>query len=626
MENVKTKKAKGPIRTGMVVPSLIFIALVWAYFFFFFDSHLARGIEFAASRVHGAEVNVGSIRTSFFGASFRMNDLQVTDKLQPAMNIVEIGKMNFQMSWDALLRAKAVVEDASILDIRAHTKRKSPGFVIPPPPPTENTLMARVQEQVLAQTKQKLNKNFLGDVATVLGGVDPKEQLKNIQGDLKAQARATELEKELEAKKAEWEKRIKDLPKPADIKALEAKIKALDLKTKNPIELAKNAKQVKDILSEAQAKVSQVTDTQKNLTSDITKYTNAVADLEKLAAQDVADLQKRLSIPSIDPKEFSTQLFLGQIENRLVSLRKYIALARKYMPPKKTKEQKLAEAKEQVVPRKRGEGVTYRFPITTGYPLFWLKKAAISSEISQSEWAGKVSGELTHVSTEPSIVGKPMQLHLAGDFPKQNIAGVDFLASMDHTTERAKEMLKLKVASFPVPPLPFSESNDVKFGLKEATGATAFQAQLADEALTVGIQSSFAKPKFDLEAKSKPMQEVLSSVLAGISLLTMNAEVTGSWDKFAVDIDSNIGKELSAGFQKQLEAKVAEAKGKLDAFVKDKIEPQRAKVKKVLEGLTGGPGKAIADRKNEMEGAMKSAQSSGATGGGGKGGFLKGFF
>lgn len=629
MTNTSETKAKGPIRTGAVVPSLILITLVWAYFFFFFDSHLRRGIEIVASRVHGAEVNLGSLRTSFFGASVRVGGLEVTNKEAPTLNLVEIGSMHFAMSWDALLRAKAVVEDASVLDIRAGTKRKSPGFVLPPPPPSEGGLLARVQDQVLAQTKQKLNQNFLGDVATVLGGVDPKEQLKNIQGELKANARAMQLEKELAEKKAAWEKRIKDLPKPQEIKALEARIKGLNLNSKNPAELLKNAKQVKEILAEAQAKVKQVDSTQKDLSADITNYTNAVADLERLAAQDVADLQKRLSIPSIDPKEFSTQLFLGQIEKHLVSLRKYVALARKYMPPKKTNEQKAAEAKEALVPRKRGEGVTYKFPITTGYPLFWLKKAAISSEISQSEWAGKVSGQLTHVSTEPSLVGKPMQLQVAGDFPKRGIAGVDLLVSVDHTTERAKEMIRMKVASFPVPPLAFSESADVRFGLKEAVGSSSFLAQLADEALTVGIQGTFLKPQFDLAAKSKPMQEILGAVLAGIPSVTMSASVTGSWDKFAIDIDSNLGRELSAGFQKQLQAKVGEAKGKLDAFVKDKIEPQRAKVKKMLEGLTGGPGKAIADRKGEMDGAMKQAENSGTAGsgpGGKAGGFLKKLF
>lgn len=620
---VKPKKPKGPIRTEAVVPSLIIIGLVYAYFHFFFDSHLRRGMEFAGSRIHGAEVNIADIDTSFLGASFRLSGLQVTDKEQPARNLFQIGEMRFGMLWDALLRAKFVVEEAAVLDIRALTKRESPGFVLPPPPPTES-LLGKVQDQVIQQTRQKLNDNFLGDIAKVLGGVDPKDQLKAMQGELKTTLKAEALEKELTAKKAEWEKRIKEMPRPKDVKELEAKIKALDLKTRNPIELAKNLKQAKDILAEAEAKVKQVEQGQKDLTSDISSYTKAAADLEKMVAQDVADLQKKLQIPSIDPKDFSTQLFLSQVEGKLVSLRKYVALARRYMPPKKTAEEKAAERAEAIVPKARGEGVNFTFPITTGYPLFWLKRGAISSEISQSEWAGKVSGEILDLTTNPVQLGRPLKVHLAGDFPKQQVLGFDFQATLDHTTEKARENVKVSVASFPVLEQLFSDTKDVKFGVKEVTGGGSLEATLVDETLAVGIKSKFMKPNFLLEAQNKQVQEILSSVLKGISLITMDAKVTGSWDQFSIDVDSNLGQELSAGFQKQLQAKLGEAKAKLDAFVQEKVGPAKQKVQEQLKALTGGPGKLLGDNKAEMDGALKGAQGSTKTDSPGKS-LLKGF-
>ena len=625
----KPVKAKGPIRTGMLVPSLILFGLIYAYFFFFFDTHLRHGIEFAATRIHGAEVNVGSVSTSFLRASFRMQDLEVTNKEQPEMNLFQVGDIRFGMLWDALLRGKVAINDAAVLDIRAMTKRKKPGYVIPPPPPTPgNGVLAKVQDQVLQQTQKQFNNNFLGDIADVVGGVDPKAQLASIQGDLKAQARAKELQAELEKKKAEWQKRIADLPKPKEIQELEGQIKALDLNPRNPAAFAANLKKAKEIVSQAEAKVKQVEQTQSQLTGDIQNYTKAVADLQKLAEQDVADLQKRLQIPSIDPKEFSTQLFLGQVEKKLVSLRKYIEVARKYMPPKKTKEQKEAEKAEALVPRKRGEGVTYAFPITTGYPLFWLKKAAVSSEISQSEWAGKVSGEILDLTTSPSQLGRPTKIHLAGDFPKQNIHGFDFLAVMDHTTDRAKESVKVAVGSFPILNQVLSDSPKARLAVTEAQAAGKLEATLADQALSVAIESTFNNPKFDLAVQPKAAQEIMQEVLKGIPTITMNASVTGSWDKFDLHINSNLGSALSSGFQKQLQAKLGEAKAKLQSFVSDKLGGDKKKAEEQLAGLAGGPGKMLAQNKEDMLKSLKSAQSSatgGAAGGGGAGKFLKGF-
>jgi len=629
------KKTAGPIRTGALVPSLILIALVWSYFFFFFDSHLRKGIEFGASRVHGAEVNVGRVKTSFWGASFEMNDLEITDKEKPEQNLVQVGTIRLSMIWDALLRGKVAVEDASVLAIQPWTKRARPGHVDPPPPPADPKagLLAKAQEQVMQQTRAKFNENFLGDIADVVAGTDPKDQLKNIQGELKAQAAAEKLEKELTAKKIEWEKRIKDLPQPKDIQAIEAKIKALNLNTKNPLELAGNLKKAKDILGEAEAKIKLVDQTQSQLTGDITTYTNAAASLEKLAAQDVADLQKRLKIPSIDPKEFSTQLFLTMVEKKLTGVRKYVEIARKYMPPKKTPAQiaadKAAAKDDELIPRKRGEGRTYAFPITKGYPLFWLKKAAISSEINQTEWAGKASGEIIDVTTSPSDLGRPTRLHLAGDFPKQNLHGLDFQATLDHTKESAKESIKASIGAFPVMNQLFTpETSSVKLGLKEAVGSGSLTATLADQTVSMNIDSKFDKAKFDFDAKSGPVKEVLGAVLGSIPTVTMNAGVTGSWDKFNININSNLGQELSNGFQKQLQAKLGEAKAKLDTFVNEKIGPNKKKVQDALAGLSSGPGKALSGAKERLSKAMNNAKGAATPKGGGgspAGGLLKGF-
>ncbi len=608
MEN-KNRKAKSPIRTEALVPTLLVLAGIYLYFFLFFDSHLRRTLEFVGSRVHGAEINIASFQSSFWKASLEIQGIQVTDKKQPSRNLFEIGNIRFQMLWDAILRAKVVVEESSILDIRAHTLRKSPGYVFPPSDPSES-LIAKAQEQILEQTKKKFQQNVLGDLASVLDGVDPKEQLKNIQAELKSTLRAEELETELNAKKVEWQKRLQELPKPEEIKTLEAKIKTLDLKTKNPLELAKNLKQAKEIVSEAESKIRLVESAQKDFSGDISKYTNALKDLEKMAANDVLDLQKRFQIPSLDPKTLTAELFLSQIEEKLGSVRKYVLLARKVMPPKRTEEEKQAKREEQLIPRARGQGENISFPITTGYPTFWLKKAAISSEIQQSEWAGNVKGEIRNLSTAPSLLQNPMQIELFGDFPKQEIQGLRFLGEIDHRTEKPKESIQVEVLAAPVRSLPFSNSEQIQFGLKEASASGKFFAKLAEESLQITIDSKFSKPEFFLDTKNDRLKEILQSILKDIPTVTMSAKVTGTWEQFDLDLDSNLGREISAGFQKQFQAKLTEAKSKLDSFVQEKLGPAKKKVEEQFAGLSGGLGKSLNQRKSDLDFSLQSAKSS----------------
>lgn len=618
---VKKKKAKGPIRFEAVIPALILTLLVGAYFKIFFDGHVRRLMEYVGTQVNGAEVNVGYLTTSFTGASLEVGHIEVTDKNKPERNIVQIGSIKFKMLWDALLRAKVVVDEASINNIQALTPRKSPGYVVPPSPPaTGKSIVEKAQDQVLAQTRKQFNQNFLGDVAAILGGVDPKEQLKNLQGELKSDARIKALEKELAEKKLKWEKQIKDLPKTEELKAFETRVKALKFDVNKPAELAANLKEADKIIKEADAKVKLIEQTSKDVNGDVANYTQAFKDLEKMVQEDIKDLQTRLKLPKIDSKEFSQQLFMQMIESKLVSVQKYIQVARKYMPPKKTAAEKLAKQDEAIVPPRRGEGKNYQFPITTGYPLFWLKHAGISSELGSSEYSGDIKGDIRNVTTDQAFINKPTEIQLAGNFPKQQIFGVDALVTLDHRTDKAQDGLRLKVAKFPTGNYKLSDSSDVRLGILESTGASQLVAAYVNEEITVDIKNQFNDIKYDLEAKNKIVKEIIGGILKDIPMIDLNAKVVGSFSNFDVNINSNLGEGLANGFQKQLQAKLGEAQAQLKAMVDQRIGKERDKLKgemdKTIGQLTKDLGvkkeeadKVIADAKAQIEGGKGKGQN-----------------
>lgn len=606
----KKKKAKGPFRTEAVIPVVVLTLLLGAYFKIFFDGHLRRLMEYVGTQVNGAEVNVGHFETSFLRASLEIGDIQVTDKNKPERNLVQIGSIKFKMLWDALLRAKVVVDEASILNIQALTARKKPGYVVPPTPPsTGPTLLDKAQDQVLAQTRKQYSENFLGDVASILGGTDPKEQLKNIQGELKSDARIKELEKELNEKKAKWEKQIKDLPKPEELKQFESRVKALKFDVNKPAELAASLKEADKIIKEADAKLKLVEQTSKDVNGDIANYTQAFKDLEKMIQEDVRDLQTRLKIPKIDGKEFSQQLFMSMIESKLVSLQKYIALARQYMPPKRSEAEKQAKKDEQILPPRRGEGRNYRFPITTGYPLFWLKHAAISSELGTSEFSGDIKGEILDLTTDQVFLKRPTKINLAGNFPKQGVFGVDARITLDHTTDQPKEGLVMKVAKFPSGVYKLADSSDVKLAINESTGSSQMVAALVNQELTVDIQNKFGDIKYDLDAKNKMVKEIIGNILKDIPVVDLNANVRGSFSDFSVHINSNLGDDLAKGFQKQLSAKLQEAQAQLRAVIDQRIGKQRDNLKDNMDKTVGQVGKDLGLKKEEVDKAVKEAKA-----------------
>lgn len=75
----KKVKKKGPIRFEAIIPVTIISLLSFVYFSFYFDLHLKNLFEYIGTQANGAEVNVGSVNTSFIKGSFSLNKLEVTD-------------------------------------------------------------------------------------------------------------------------------------------------------------------------------------------------------------------------------------------------------------------------------------------------------------------------------------------------------------------------------------------------------------------------------------------------------------------------------------------------------------------------------------------------------------------
>lgn len=604
----KKKKPKGPIRFEAIVPVTIIVALLVAYFTFLFDSNLKLGLELGGTYVHGAEVNIASLKTSFTEPSIEIKGIQITDKNKPTRNIFQVGRIKLALLWDALLRVKIVVPEASIENIQALVPRKSPGKVIPKEE-TKGTQMAEVEDAVVEQTKSDFEGNVLGDVANLIDGTDPSAQLKKIETELKASGKIKELEKALKEKEVEWKKRLDSLPGNEEFKDMEARFKKLKFDSKNPIQFAKDLDEANKIVKEADQKVKTISQTGKDLDSDLKATDKSFKEIEKMVQEDIKDIQTRLKIPEINGSEFSKKLFGKMIAEKLGSYAKYIEMGREYMPPKKTKEEKAAQ-KSDFIPRKRGEGKNIRFPITKGYPLFWLQKAKVSSEVSDSnEYSGNISGEITNISTAPSAVKDPAQIKVKGDFPKQGIQGFSLNAVIDHRTEDPKETVDLQVASYPVGSQKLSNSSDVTFNITDSKGQIVMNAVQQKSGVNMKIKNFFNSVEYEVDAKSSLVKEILQGVAKDVNRISVQADAKGAWSSLDWHIKSNLGDAITQAFKKQVEAKIKEAKEKIQNMVNSQIAAEKQKLQAQFDKIKGQVDSVVKSKQAEVDKAKAQVNS-----------------
>lgn len=601
----KPAKKKGSLRLEAIVPVTLIFALIFAYFHFFFDSHLKAGAEYFGTQIHGAEINIADIRTSFLNARFELDGLQVTDPEKPQRNLFEIGAIRFQMLWDALFRAKVVIPEASILEIKVLSPRKTLGKVIPPKPKAEGgSALTEVQNEALQMAQKQYNQNFLGDVATILGGKDPKDQLQDIVNSLNTDGKVKEIEAAFKEKQKKWEAKIKELPQAKDFETYKARIKALKFDTKNPAELAKSIQEAAKIGKEIDEKVKEIDRSSKEMKADFDSTQQSIKDLEKMVLGDLKDIQNRFKLPDLQPQAIAKNIFMGMIDKKIAGAAKYIELARHNLPQKKKED-------NPIVPRKRGTGKTYQFPITTGYPLVWLKKSSISSTLGASEYSGNLKGELTNLTTDPKFVKIPTKLTVAGDFPKMEIFGFSLLGIMDHTTDTPRESLNVSIASFPLQQTTLISSPEASLGLNSAKGQSDLSFVYEGNQFEMNLKSKFTDLSYAVDAKVALLKEILNSTMQRIGMIDLNAKAKGTLTNFDIGVNSNLGEALANSFKSTVQAKIDDAKKQLQNMINEKIGGEKARLQKELTQTEGGLLGDINSRQKEAADAQKSATEGG---------------
>jgi uncharacterized protein (TIGR03545 family) len=575
-KDMKKIKKKGPIRFEAIIPVLILSSVTFGYFSYYFDHHLKSVFEYVGTLANGAEVNVDSVKTSFIRGSFDLNKLQITDKERPTHNSLEIENVHFKYLWDALLRMKFVVEDASINNIQIAKPRSKPGKVLPPEP-AKPSKINELQLEVISQIKNKYGKNVLGDLAVLLEGGDYQGQLEKIREELKSEARIKSMLADVNAKKEIWDGKIKKLSDTSKIKSIESEIQVIS-KQKNILEQAKGVQKLTDLLKDVNKQYQEIQTASKELQTEINDVAKYPKEIETLVKEDIESLKNRFAIPKVDFKDMAMHLFAGEFAEHIAKARKYKALADQYIPEKKEK--------DEVIPHKRAEGKNFQFPITKGYPLFWLKRAAISSKGTKESYSGNVSGELTDVTTSPKSVGRPIVLDIKGNFPTAKVMGVEAMIKIDFTKEIGEQSALLKVASFDVPEKMFVSDEKMKFGFKNAVGSTTFRASLKQEQLSMSWESLLDRPKFVVESKTKLAEEMISNILNGISSININGSASGTFKNLEMNISSNLGDELGNGFNREIGNKVAEAQNKIQSLIDEKINKPKNDLMAALGGNT----------------------------------------
>jgi len=587
----KVKKPQGPIRTGAVVPFIVFVSLVTVFNIFFLDNVVKNSMEFLGQKANGAEVNISEVNIGISDLSFMVLKMEFTDPEKPDFNRFEIGTIRFAALWDGILRAKFIVNEAVVKDIKANTKRKFKGYVVP-----EDEKKTAFTKEVLEKTQKEFAGNVLGDIASLITG-DSVTKGMRVEDNLASKKKYEELSKELDQRAKEMDQSFKALPDKDELEELKKRFDEIRWNdigtiTKAPKVLAEIDQLKKDVDSTKE----KIEKANKLVNQNVKFINDGQNEIRTLVKQDIDGVQKRLKLPTLDTKTIAKLLFGNQVLDKIQTAERLHAQIKDYLPPKKTKSEKEAK-KPDYTKHPRGKGLDYQFSKTKSYPPVWIKKVLINSDNEQ----GTVAGEINNITNNQRIVGKPTTLKINADLVKEKLRDIVINGSFDHR-EVSRDIVDMTIGNYPVQNKALSKSKSAKLIIDKARGEAIFKVSFIDSALSFMATNYYRDIVYDYDAESSTMKEVLGAIATDTKVISMQAKATGKINNLNWDIKTNLASAIQKSVGKLIQNKINKAKADIQNEINKSLSSSKSELNSKLASFQNKYQSKLDKQKNQFDG------------------------
>jgi uncharacterized protein (TIGR03545 family) len=144
-------------------------------------------------------------------------------------------------------------------------------------------------------------------------------------------------------------------------------------------------------------------------------------------------------------------------------------------------------------------------------------------------------------------------------------------------------------------------SESVTLAFAKAEAATGFVAELRGDKVDLRLSNRFSAADFETKAKSAVVREMMAASVAGLNTVTMDARVSGNWSDLDLKLSTNLADALAKGMGRYLQAKMDEAKKRIENLVNDKIGEQKQRLLARQGELESRFKSALAERQAQVD-------------------------
>lgn len=559
---------------------LLIVALVWGFVAFGMDPLLRYSSVQALQSVTGAKADVGGLTTKFFPPSVTIKGLALASARRPGWNMVEFDEMHVGLEPASLSRRRFVVEEGRLDGLRFDTQRDDDGQLEKSPEP--------ISEEP----------SWMTEKLTELG----TEWLSNLTDQVKSQLDPNTLETYRTGTEIyeKWDVRFDDMSSRA--KAMKPRVEQLrdQFKRAKEGDTLEQIEQYLQVSQKAEQIILEVQDFRDELKDIVPEVREDFQTLNAARERDQEKVKHTLSLLKPDPRRISQALLGKTMYRQIQQMLTWVETIRTYQQ----------ELKEQVRPP-RSVGRNYDFLVRDPGPDFLLKKLSLSGQISINSEAVPFKALLTDVTEDPRLLGRPCVMKLAADGSRPLQLRVTYDATGDVPIA---EMLADYRDFNPMPLMAGkAEKASIHATLSDLSWTT--QLTLVKDKIAGSIQLQSQVGNLSFAASDDVRSEIVEAAnhaFTAVRVLNASVQLGGTLRDPVIDLQSDVGEQISDGVQQAFVHQLNNAKRRLIAevntYASDQIEKLTSRFKGEYDKLTND-NKDLLEQINEVRTIVAAFQS-----------------
>ena len=536
----------------------IFVALVW---FVVVDWVVEMAIESQGTKAVGARVDVASADLSLFPAGIEVRGLQVTNPDSPMSNALDIQRIYSDIELKPLIQRKVIIENLRMEGIRLDTPRKTSGAVAGAKPEAGKQA---------APMPAWLGKMCAGQSATPFSipsvqDILAKEKLQSLE-------LARQLSTQIDAARAQWQQRLKDLPTRQELEAYRTRLDQFKAKGGGLGALLGSASELKRLNDDLRKDLNRLEKARSEYRTELQNLEKQSASLSKAPYEDVRRLKTKYAVSTEGLANLSRMLFGPSVCRWWEKGYQWYARLKPYLDGQAEKKTQPSAESPKPAPKK-GD-----------MPDFLIRNLHVDALLD----TGHFTGEATDITSNPGIWGKPLAFKFLGR-QMQRVQSLNMDGVLDFMQPgNPRHHVKLLVQKYGLDHLELGDPENLPLAISKALADVSLNLDLAGPKLNALAKARLEDVQMAVEkASGSEMTRALADALASVTHFALTALVKGNDPDYTARIDSDLDPLLRKAVGQIIATATSKLESQLHAAVAEKTQGPLKDAQNQLGSLAG---------------------------------------